>query len=280
MASSPRAPPSRMKSCACSTTRLHSADTRRIEPAGRLHRCIGDFRSTKPGTAPNRRARMAEIRHLNPHDPTPEGGHAVVVLRRFDEDDPHKIVVELTLDPPPRLARAHASPPRRRHADDPRGSRQRRQRGRRRGPASPPFRSSTAPPARASATSSSMAATTVCTWNAWTMTTSRRASLARICAGPDRPSRSAHPCRPDRGGRAVPRRRDPMVPASVGIWSPGPAALRLRQPLRCWGKRGRGPATIRRGPMSPALCSACTPTRPVAPSRQGAACFSPPQPRQ
>jgi hypothetical protein len=40
---------------------------------------------------------MAEIRHLNPHDPTPEGGHAVVVLRRFDEDDPHKIVVELTL---------------------------------------------------------------------------------------------------------------------------------------------------------------------------------------
>ncbi len=40
---------------------------------------------------------MAEIRRLNPHDPMPEGGHAVVVLRRFDEDDPHKTVVEVTL---------------------------------------------------------------------------------------------------------------------------------------------------------------------------------------
>ena len=40
---------------------------------------------------------MAEIRRLNPHDPMPEGGHSVVVLRRFDEDDPHKTVVEVTL---------------------------------------------------------------------------------------------------------------------------------------------------------------------------------------
>ncbi len=40
---------------------------------------------------------MATIRHLNPHDPAPEGGHSVVVMRRFDEDDPHKVVVEITL---------------------------------------------------------------------------------------------------------------------------------------------------------------------------------------
>ena len=40
---------------------------------------------------------MAEIRRLNPHDPMPEGGHAVVVLRRFDEDDPHRTVVVVTL---------------------------------------------------------------------------------------------------------------------------------------------------------------------------------------
>ncbi len=40
---------------------------------------------------------MAEIRTLNPHDPMPEGGHAVVVMRRFDEDDPHRTVVEVTL---------------------------------------------------------------------------------------------------------------------------------------------------------------------------------------
>ena len=40
---------------------------------------------------------MAEIRKLNPHDPMPEGGPAVVVLRRFDEDDPHRSVVEVTL---------------------------------------------------------------------------------------------------------------------------------------------------------------------------------------
>ncbi len=40
---------------------------------------------------------MAKIRHLNPHDPLPEGGHYVTVMRRFDEDDPHKTVVEVTL---------------------------------------------------------------------------------------------------------------------------------------------------------------------------------------
>jgi hypothetical protein len=40
---------------------------------------------------------MAEIIRLNPHDPEPQGGHSVVVMRRFDEDDPHKTVVEVTL---------------------------------------------------------------------------------------------------------------------------------------------------------------------------------------
>ncbi len=40
---------------------------------------------------------MAEVQFLNPHDPAPEGGHAVVVMRRFDEDDPHRVVVEVTL---------------------------------------------------------------------------------------------------------------------------------------------------------------------------------------
>ena len=40
---------------------------------------------------------MAEIRTLNPHDPLPDHGHHVVVLRRFGEDDPHKTVIEVTL---------------------------------------------------------------------------------------------------------------------------------------------------------------------------------------
>ncbi len=40
---------------------------------------------------------MAEILTLNPHDPMPEGGHSVVVMRRFDEDDPHQTMVEITL---------------------------------------------------------------------------------------------------------------------------------------------------------------------------------------
>ena len=43
---------------------------------------------------------MATITRLNPHDPAPTGGHAVTVLRRFDEDDPHKVVVEITLTHP------------------------------------------------------------------------------------------------------------------------------------------------------------------------------------
>lgn len=40
---------------------------------------------------------MAEIRTLNPHDPMPDYGQHVVVMRSFDEDDPHKTIVEVTL---------------------------------------------------------------------------------------------------------------------------------------------------------------------------------------
>ena len=39
-----------------------------------------------------------DIRKLDPHDPLPEGRPGrVVVLRRLDEDDPRKIVTEITL---------------------------------------------------------------------------------------------------------------------------------------------------------------------------------------
>ena len=43
-----------------------------------------------------------EIRKLDPHDPLPDGRSGrVIVLRRFDEDDPRKIVTEITLTGPP-----------------------------------------------------------------------------------------------------------------------------------------------------------------------------------
>ena len=46
--------------------------------------------------------KMIEVRRLDPHDPLPEGrSHRVIVLRRFDEDDPRKIVTEITLTAAP-----------------------------------------------------------------------------------------------------------------------------------------------------------------------------------
>ena len=39
---------------------------------------------------------MVETVHLSPHDPLPEGpGRQVVVLRRWEEDDPGKTTVQL-----------------------------------------------------------------------------------------------------------------------------------------------------------------------------------------
>lgn len=35
------------------------------------------------------------IRKLAPHDPLPEHGRHVVVLRRFDEDDPRRVAIDL-----------------------------------------------------------------------------------------------------------------------------------------------------------------------------------------
>ncbi|MDT7952457.1 MAG: hypothetical protein RQ966_13220 [Acetobacteraceae bacterium] len=41
---------------------------------------------------------MTDIVHLAPHDPIPTGpGRHVVVLKRFDEDEPKKTVVSITL---------------------------------------------------------------------------------------------------------------------------------------------------------------------------------------
>ena len=41
---------------------------------------------------------MTEITRLEPHDPLPEGSdRRVLVLQRFDEDDPRKTVIELHL---------------------------------------------------------------------------------------------------------------------------------------------------------------------------------------
>ncbi len=40
---------------------------------------------------------MAQIRKLQPHDPLPDRGRHVVLLRRFEEDDPRRIVLELVI---------------------------------------------------------------------------------------------------------------------------------------------------------------------------------------
>jgi hypothetical protein len=39
-----------------------------------------------------------QIRRLEPHDPLPERGPFVLVLRRFGEDDPRAVVTEIILD--------------------------------------------------------------------------------------------------------------------------------------------------------------------------------------
>lgn len=44
---------------------------------------------------------MAEIRMLEPHDPLPSG-HAVIVMHRFDEDDPRLTMIELIVTNPDR----------------------------------------------------------------------------------------------------------------------------------------------------------------------------------
>lgn len=47
---------------------------------------------------------MADLRRLEPHDPVPEGGRYMLVLRRFGEDDPDVAVTEIITadgrDPP------------------------------------------------------------------------------------------------------------------------------------------------------------------------------------
>ena len=40
---------------------------------------------------------MTEVRHLDPHDPLPEGGHRVIVMHRLDEDDPRHTHTEILL---------------------------------------------------------------------------------------------------------------------------------------------------------------------------------------
>jgi hypothetical protein len=42
---------------------------------------------------------MTEIRSLAPHDPLPSG-HSVVVMRRFDEDAPRALMIELIVTNP------------------------------------------------------------------------------------------------------------------------------------------------------------------------------------
>ena len=40
---------------------------------------------------------MPEVKHLDPHDPLPEGGRRVVVMHRLDEDDPRHTHTEILL---------------------------------------------------------------------------------------------------------------------------------------------------------------------------------------
>jgi len=45
------------------------------------------------------------VQHLQPHDPVPERGPYVLLMRRFGEDDPRTVVTELIVEdgPPPPL---------------------------------------------------------------------------------------------------------------------------------------------------------------------------------
>ena len=47
---------------------------------------------------------MAATRKLDPHDPIPETGRHVVLLRRFEEDDPRRVMLELL------VSRGHDAP--------------------------------------------------------------------------------------------------------------------------------------------------------------------------
>ena len=40
---------------------------------------------------------MADVRHLDPHDPLPEGGRRGIVMHRLDEDDPRHTHTEIFL---------------------------------------------------------------------------------------------------------------------------------------------------------------------------------------
>lgn len=42
---------------------------------------------------------MAEIHRLRPHDPLPDG-RFIAVMRRFDEDDPRRVMVEMIMSRP------------------------------------------------------------------------------------------------------------------------------------------------------------------------------------
>lgn len=42
---------------------------------------------------------MTEIRTLQPHDPLP-GGHSVVLMRRFEEDAPDRVMLEIIVSNP------------------------------------------------------------------------------------------------------------------------------------------------------------------------------------
>lgn len=58
---------------------------------------------------------MADVRRLQPHDPVPEGGRYILVLRRFGEDDPGVVLTEI-------ISADGRAPPQARAAVQPDGS--------------------------------------------------------------------------------------------------------------------------------------------------------------